>query len=293
MLYQRAIAQKTGAASSPTVDDVRRRDMFALAALPAVVPMVQPHQLDLDECAQWLAWETWQSGADALPATDVPGDRKRAVAELLARHYLVRDRNGALRFPTSGLLDFYLAVVVFNSISSGSSTRLATAQTTHATDLVLAQFAEADADSTANLARWMTGGPSAVLRVNAAGVLAKMDSPAMTDSVVTALRSDHAARALYLTAVASRVLRISWADAARMATGSAISGDGVEALAAELRNPRDAAARWCSAALLYRAGAANRANVRAAVADALGSERSAENLRSMAALTSGMDPITL
>jgi hypothetical protein len=120
-----------------------------------------------------------------------------------------------------------------------------------------------------------------------------MDSPAMTDSVVTALRSDHAARALYLAAVASRVLRISWADAARMATGSAISGDGVEALAAELRNPRDAAARWCSAALLYRAGAANRANVRAAVADALGSERSAENLRSMAALTSGMDPITL
>jgi transcriptional regulator with XRE-family HTH domain len=93
VLYQRAIAQKTGTASSPTVDDVRRRDMFALAALPAVVPLAQPRQPDLDECAQWLAWETWQSGADALPVTDVPGDRKRAVAELVARRYLVRDRN--------------------------------------------------------------------------------------------------------------------------------------------------------------------------------------------------------
>jgi transcriptional regulator with XRE-family HTH domain len=293
VLYQRAIAQKTGTAPSPTVDAVRRRDMFALAALPAAVPLAQPRQLDLDECAQWLAWETWQSGADALPATDVPGDRKRAVAELLARRYLVRDRNGALRFPTSGMLDFYLAAVVFNSISSGSSTRLATAQTTHATDLVLAQFASDDADSMANLGRWMTGGSTPVLRVNAAGVLAKMNAAETTDSVVVALRSDHAARALYLAAVASRVLRISWSDAARVATGSPISGDGIEALAGELRNPRDAAARWCSAVLIHQAGAANRANVIAAVADALGSERSAENLRTMAALAAGADPITV
>ncbi|WP_422770322.1 hypothetical protein ACN28C_27025 [Plantactinospora sp. WMMC1484] len=139
----------------------------------------------------------------------------------------------------------------------------------------------------------MTKDSTEVLRVNAAGILAKVDAPGTVDRVIAALRGDEAMRVLYLTAVASRVLGLPWALATQLAQGAAVPGpDATSKLAEELRNPHDAAARWCSAILLHRAGASGREPVRAAVADALGVETAPENLRAMAALLAGADPIT-
>ncbi|MFC6017453.1 hypothetical protein ACFP2T_14700 [Plantactinospora solaniradicis] len=198
-----------------------------------------------------------------------------------------------MRFPHPGLIDFHLACRVFDGIATGTSERLEAVQTSHATDLVIREFVEQDPASEATLSRWMRSGATDVLRVNAAGILAKTATPETADLVIAALRADEAMRVLYLTAVASRVLALPWTLATQLAQGSgAVGSDAVLKLAEELRNPRDAAARWCSALLLHRAGAAGREPVKAAVAEALRAESAPENLRTMAGLLAGADPIT-
>jgi hypothetical protein len=85
-----------------------------------------------------------------------------------------------------------------------------------------------------------TGTP--VLRVNATGILAKMGSASVDNEGIAALQTDGDVRELYLTAVLTRVLHLPWDDAARMAeagTGTD-SAQHVDALIAELTNPRDA-----------------------------------------------------
>ena len=110
------------------------------------------------------------------------------------------------------------------------------------------------------------------------------------DTVIDTLGSDTPTRDLYLTAVASRVLGLPWDDAGSVVAGAAAPDGGEVALAAELANPRDAAARWCSAVLLHRMDVADREPIRAAVAGALRAETARENLRTMAALLAGTDP---
>ena len=79
------------------------------------------------------------------------------------------------------------------------------------------------------LARWADDGGSAVLRVNAAGILAKTRSVDSAGLAAAALRRDRDMRVCYLRAVSARV------------------GTGTRQLAAELVNPAGAGARWCSA----------------------------------------------
>jgi uncharacterized protein len=87
----------------------------------------------------------------------------------------------------------------------------------------------------------MRSGATDLLRVNAAGILAKTETPETADLIIAALRADEAMRVLYVTAVASRVLGLSWAFATQLARGSGVAGsDAVVKLAEELRNPRDA-----------------------------------------------------
>ncbi|MGI5152593.1 helix-turn-helix domain-containing protein [Plantactinospora sp. CA-294935] len=288
-LYQRAVRLALSEASSPTVDEVRRKDLFALAGATVAGAVAGASSVvDLDECAQWIAWEIWRGDGHELHQSLIPAALRPATAQLVQRRQLVRTPAGAVRFAHPGLLDFHLACRVFGEITAGASGRLETTQTSHATDLVIREFVQQDAASEATLSRWMRGGATDVLRVNAAGILAKVEVPETADRVIAALRADEAMRALYLTAVASRVLGLPWVLATQFAQGSAVAGpDAALKLAEELRNPRDAAARWCS-----RASAAGREPVRAAVADALRTESASENLRTMAALLAGADPIT-
>jgi hypothetical protein len=148
---------------------------------------------------------------------------------------------------------------VFDSIARDDSGLLTTVQTSHATDWEISQYVRRDGAASACLAVWMRDGTSPVLRVNAAGILAKLRVPSVTSGVVASLRDDDESRQLYLTAVANRVLRlpsdraserVSIVKPNRRQRASWLTDDQASLLATEARDGRDGAARWCSTVLL-------------------------------------------
>jgi transcriptional regulator with XRE-family HTH domain len=305
-LYERATGLPIEASPDdhlpPTVEPVKRKDLIRLAGATFLGSFAaDTHAARSDaatEAAQWLAWELWHRNVDGMHESEVSVDLRDGLARLIRQLQVLRSPDGVLRFAHPGLVDFHIACRVYSGIAASSTDLLARAQTSHATDLVIREFVQQDGRSSRSLTRWMTDGTNPVLRVNAAGILAKVPSPTLADNVITALRVDIAARDLYLTAVAHRVLALPWDDAEALvsrthqAAPPQLAGSAAVRLAEELRNPRDAAARWCSAVLLHSSGAADREPIRAAVADALHTDSARENLRTMAALLAGVNPIT-
>lgn len=171
---------------------------------------------------------------------------------------------------------------IFASLVAGDSRLLAATQTTHATDLVIGGYVSRHQASRRLLHRWMTQPATPVLQVNAAGVLAKLDDPDTIDEVIGALRGNTRVRGLYLTAVASRVLRLPWGQAGMLAgaaerTDVQLPEQHQNALLAELDNPRDGAARWCALTLLGH----NAARSRDLLLSRLRVEQSRETLRAL------------
>lgn len=141
-----------------------------------------------------------------------------------------------------------LAGEIYASIAASDSGPLAAVQTSHGTDLAIAAMVEPAAIE--NLNRWMLDGSDPVLRVNAAGILAKLPSADAARQVASVLVHDDEVRRLYTTAVVSRVCSLDWRAAARVAHVPATHPDpawAARTLAAEALNPRDAGARWCAA----------------------------------------------
>src|SRR3712207_5490903 len=103
------------------------------------------------------------------------------------RHILC-DKGGNCSLAHPSLIDFYVARRVFTNIAVGDSKLLATAQTTHATDLVIREFVLRHQSSSDFLREWMTKGANAVLRVNSAGILAKLGEPTAENFVVKTLK---------------------------------------------------------------------------------------------------------
>lgn len=282
-------------------DHLRRKDLLMLAGATVVGAFVPTGAAaagvpdgfgrDVDDLARWLAGEIWQAGNRPLHRSLVPADQRTHLGRLLASRQVVLDDTGHLRFVSLGLLEFHLACHIVDGVATGLRVPLETAVTSHTTDLVIGEFVAGDQVSVRMLDSWMRRGANPVLRVNAAGILAKTGAPQVADEVVAALRTDPAARHLYLTAVTHRVLAMPWPDAQRYAAAPDHSrADHTARLAAELRNPRDAGARWCSAVLLGGAVAGSDA-VRAGVAAALAAEPSRENVRTLTALLAGADPV--
>lgn len=152
---------------------------------------------------------------------------------------------------------------LYASIAAGDDGPLAFVQTSHAMDHAVARLAAREAGTLARLGTWLEDGADPVLRVNAAGILAKTGSPELADGVALGLARDQSMRDRYLTAVRARV------------------GDRPDRLARELSNPRDSGARWCAAHLLARSGHTS------ALITAMRTEPSRENLRAMALAISG------
>jgi transcriptional regulator with XRE-family HTH domain len=146
-----------------------------------------------------------------------------------------------------------LASEVVASIAQSDFGLLTKVQTTHGTDLVTASFA--DYSVRRRLRTWMHDGDSPILRVNAAGILAKVPDEDTAEQVATVLTGDPETRELYTTAVIARVGALPWATAAKIASKQ-IRPTVKQAnflasrFASEALNPRDAGARWCSAAML-------------------------------------------
>lgn len=282
--------------------DVRRSEflqMSGLAVAGAALPAVsRPHTVTEHEAAEWLAWEVWQSGQPAHVA-DMPLQVARALGAvgqdgapvtgptMSASGQVVGD-DGYYRFTQPSFVDFYVGRRIFGSLAAGKSRLLATAQTTYATDHVLRQFVARDERSVASLGRWMTHGANPVLRVNAAGVLAKLGRARAVEAAVAQLKVHRPTRHRYLTAVAHRVLGLDWQHAGQLATGAesavALPAVHVRPLVQELTNPSDGAARWCAASLL---AGSNSDHARTALLGALRSESCTETVRSMGAVLAG------
>jgi transcriptional regulator with XRE-family HTH domain len=146
-----------------------------------------------------------------------------------------------------------LAAEMTASIAGSDFGPLTTVQTTHGTDLVIASLV--DKPSTLKLKRWMFDGETPILRVNAAGILAKTPGQSSANAISEVLEHDLEARNLYSTAVAARACAIPWSSASRLASGTARLTQKqahfiATRLADEVLNPRDAGARWCSAVML-------------------------------------------
>lgn len=158
---------------------------------------------------------------------------------------------------------------LFASIAAGDAGPLKQVQTTYTTDLAIALLARRDRPAMRQLARWAEDGDTDVLRVNAAGILAKTADPDADGLAALLLRQDLGIRSRYLRAVSTRV------------------GIDRTALTAELRNPGDAGARWCAAWLL---GRVHSADATRALADALRTEPVPETIRTIGMLLNGDDP---
>jgi transcriptional regulator with XRE-family HTH domain len=163
------------------------------------------------------------------------------------------DRRAFLNLTALTAVHGRLAAEMVATVADGDPGPLATVQTTHGTDLVIASMV--DRTSARRLRRWMADGTDPVLRVNAAGILAKIPGQGTARAVATVLAGDEETRRLYQTAVLSRVCVLDWRTAGRLAADPTVVAPGKAAflatrLAGEVLNPRDAGARWCSAALL-------------------------------------------
>jgi transcriptional regulator with XRE-family HTH domain len=145
-----------------------------------------------------------------------------------------------------------LAAELTASIAGSDAGPLATVQTTHGTDLVISALT--DAGSRRHLTAWMGDGETPILRVNAAGILAKLPGQGAAEQVANVLEADAEVRQLYTTAVFARVGALPWKTAATLAAGTVPNQRQAHYLAArlsrEVLNPRDAGARWCSAMAL-------------------------------------------
>lgn len=156
-------------------------------------------------------------------------------------------------FTVAGLLaaNAKIAAELAASVAGNDPGPLATVQTTHGTDLAIATLA--DRDTVAHLRRWVDDGDSPVLRVNAAGILAKVPGQLEASTVTAALSRDLDVRNLYMTAVVARVCGLDWSLAAQLAENPVDFPQPILAaqrFAREALSDRDAGARWCSAAML-------------------------------------------
>ncbi|MFI1186877.1 helix-turn-helix domain-containing protein [Streptomyces californicus] len=162
------------------------------------------------------------------------------------------NRRGFLGLSTLAVTHGALATEMAAGIAGNDPFPLARVQTTHGADIVTASIA--DKASTVHLRRWMLEGDVPILRVNAAGILAKLPGQAQADQVARVLAHDEEVRHLYLTAVTSRVCAVDWTTAGRIVSQPAAYGHRADFLATrfarEALNPRDSGARWCSSVML-------------------------------------------
>jgi transcriptional regulator with XRE-family HTH domain len=225
------------------------------------------------------------------PATSqVVAAYERVLGDDLRRRLLLMATIAA----AAGAPESDTAIGIANEIRRGRKDLLTSVQTTHARDRAIAALVARNAAPIASLVTWSRTG-KAVLRVNATGILAKMGSASVDNEAITALQADGDVRALYLTAVLARVLRLPWNDAARMAESGlgADTAGQVQALSSEVNNPGDAGARWCCAVMLHRSRADAPAAVTQALLTALPTEPARENVRTIGAALAGIDPLTV
>jgi hypothetical protein len=161
------------------------------------------------------------------------------------------NRRDAFKVASLVAANIKIATELAASIAGNDPGPLATVQTTHGTDLAIATLA--DRGTEAHLKRWLNDDDNPVLRVNAAGILAKLPGQVEGSQVTAALTRDLDVRRRYMTAVIARVCGLDWPVAVRFADDPAGFLQPVlvaQRFAHEAVSDRDVGARWCAAAML-------------------------------------------
>lgn len=145
------------------------------------------------------------------------------------------------------------AAEMLGSVTAKDAGPLTTVQTKYSTDLVIASIV--DRPAAVQLQRWMKDGSNPILRVNATGILAKAPDYDFGAQIADTLARDDGVRRLYMTAVVARSGALPWTTAAKIVnTPTTMTRQQMSflasRLAAEVLNPRDTGARWCSAMML-------------------------------------------
>ncbi len=235
---------------------------------------------------QDLAWEMVERETTSVHYSELPRaiqDSLEFAGSPLLRHYehdvrvqsfLQRDGAGYYSFAHKSFMEFFIAQRIFADITEDNDSRLKAAQTSHETDQFIKDMLVREPAFLQTLLRWMDSGEETVLRVNAAGILAKTGDASLIGRIIGAVSRDRPVRHLYLTAVLFRVLEIKWDSAARLATEQ--NGDRFPNLlilpaaqlktvttrfCAEALNPRDGVARWFALQLLDQVKDIDRAKV--------------------------------
>ncbi|WP_030180966.1 SIR2 family protein [Streptomyces violaceorubidus] len=224
---------------------------------------------------QDLAWEMFRRETASIHYSELPRalqdsltSRSTALMhnyehDVRTQSFLQRDNAGFYGFAHKSFMEFFIAQRIFTDICQNYSGRLMDAQTSYETDQFVKDLLLREPSYMDTLIGWLNEGESAVLRVNSAGILAKVGERGLVGDVIRLLDRDKAVRHLYLTAVIFRVLEIRWEAAQRLASEPngkrlpqllTLTSDQLTTVAtrfcAEALNPRDAVARWLSFRLL-------------------------------------------
>lgn len=180
-------------------------------------------------------------------------DVVKAYERVLGIGQLGDDVNRRDSFKVAGLVaaNIKIAAELAASIAGNDPGPIAAVQTTHGTDLAIATLA--DRGAMAHLRRWLDDGDNAVLRVNAAGILAKVPGQVEASRVIAALSRDPDIRHRYMTAVVARVCGLDWPVAADLTRNPAGFPQPILVATKFVReavSDRDAGARWCAATML-------------------------------------------
>ena len=162
------------------VTQLQLADLLAAAASTDGTPTVsQVKKWENGKVIPGPFWITYLS-----QVLDVAGDVLTAEASLSRMK-----RRAFLSLTALAATHGTLARDMLASVAGADAGPLASVQTTHGTDLVIASLT--DSGSARYLRRWMRNGDSATPRVNAAGILAKMPGRDCATDVVRVLQNDY------------------------------------------------------------------------------------------------------
>ncbi|MFF3286470.1 SIR2 family protein [Streptomyces sp. NPDC003023] len=266
---------------------------------------------------QQLAWEMFLRETASVHYSELPrtlldflsAGRSSLVYnyehDVRTQSFLQRDSAGFYSFAHKSFMEFFIAQRIFASICAVDSRELAEAQTSHETDQFIKDLLLREPVHIETMTSWMNGGEEPVLRVNAAGILAKIGDPRLTADVISLLDRDKAVRHLYLTAVIFRVLEVRWEAAARLASEPngrrlphllTLTSDQLKTVATrfcgEALNQRDAVARWLSLRLLEQVTDVAREEIRSTLRQAAEQEEVTEIRSLIRDMTAAMEQET-
>jgi transcriptional regulator with XRE-family HTH domain len=220
-----------GEQGHPEIDDMDRRELLRLLSIAGA------------STAALGAGVDWDRLDDAARTTCLDAATADEYAALNAQLWHI--------FAGSVAGDANVVTELAASVAGNDPGPLATVQTTHHVDMAVAALADHRAIS--YLRRWLDDGHDSVLRVNAAGILAKLPGQGDASRVADALSRDGEVRDRYMTAVVARVCDVDWPTASGLIQEpSMFPRPALVAgrFAHEAVSSRDAGARWCSAAML-------------------------------------------